>query len=193
MPLIVFQEIIDLLIMVGVIGFIFKDVLQPRVSVADYDPLKDFRKKTSFFSDGFKNAAIVAAPAIALHELGHKISAISFGLEATFHAAYTWLGIGLLLKVIGAPFIFFVPGFVSYSGAVVEPLARALIAFSGPAVNLLLFLFATASIKRRWFKSKYLPILVLTKQINLFLFIFNMLPFGFFDRAHVLQSLMQAF
>ena len=193
MPLIVFQEIIDMVIMIGVIGFIFRDVLQTRVGVADYEPLKDFRKKTSFFSEGFKNAVIVAAPAIALHELGHKISALSFGLEATFHAAYMWLGIGLLLKVIGAPFIFFVPGFVSYSGAGVEPLARAFIAFSGPLVNLLLFVFATAAIKQKWFKSKYLPLLIVTKQINLFLFIFNMLPFGFFDGAHVFQSLMQAF
>jgi len=86
-----------------------------------------------------------------------------------------------------------VPGFVSYSGAVVEPLARALIAFSGPAVNLLLFLFATASIKRRWFKSKYLPILVLTKQINLFLFIFNMLPIPGFDGYKVFVGLIRAF
>jgi len=192
MPLVTFPEIIDLVIMIGVVGFIFKDVLRTKVSVGEYDPLKDFKKKTKFFSEGFKNAIIVTAPAIVLHELGHKISAISFGLEATFHASYMWLGIGALLKVIGAPFLFFVPGFVSYTGAGVEPLARALIAFSGPGVNLLLFLFAMTAIKQGWFR-KYLPLLVLTKQINLFLFIFNMLPFGFFDGAQVFRSLTQVF
>ena len=192
MPLFVFQELIDLVIMIGVIGFIFKDMLPVR-DIKNYEPLDEFKNKKSFLGEGFKNAVIVTAPAIALHELGHKLSAISFGLEATFHAAYTWLGIGLLLKLFNAPFLFFVPGFVSYTGIAVEPLARAFIAFSGPLVNLLLFLLATVAIKQRWFDSKYLPLLVLTKQINLFLFIFNMIPLGFFDGAQVLRSLMQAF
>ena len=189
MPIITLQEIIDLVIMVAALGFIFKDYMNVR-STEDYEPLDEFKKK-SFFSSGFKNAVIVTAPAIALHEAAHKIAALSFGLDATFHAAYTWLGIGLILKLIGAPFLFFVPGFVSYSGYI-EPLARALIAFSGPFVNLLLFLFATLAIKQNWFK-KQLPLLMLTRQINMFLFIFNMIPLGFFDGAQVFQSLLQAF
>ncbi len=191
MAVVSLQELLDLALMIAVIGYIFKDLLPVR-DARDYDPLLALRKR-GFFSEGFKNALIVAAPAIALHEIGHKVAAMSFGLQATFHAAYTWLGIGLLLKVINAPLLFFVPGFVSYSGAGVEPLARALIAFSGPAVNLLLFLFATIAIRQGWFSKKYLSLLYLTKQINLFLFIFNMLPFGFFDGAHVFSSLMQAF
>lgn len=191
MAFITVQEIIDLVIMVGVVGFIFKDMLPTRVA-DDYDPLTAFKKR-SFFSEGFKNAIIVTAPAIALHEFGHKISAIAFGLEATFHASYMWLGIGVFLKLVGAPFLFFVPGFVSYSGAGVEPLARALIAFAGPGINLLLFLFAITALKQKWFQPKYMPLLVLTKQINLFLFIFNMLPFGFFDGAQVFRSLMSSF
>ena len=113
MPIVVFQEIIDLVIMIAVIGFIFKDYAKIRDVKEDYDPLDDFKNKKSIFWDGFKNAVIVTAPAIALHELGHKVAALSFGLEATFHAAYTWLGIGLALKLIGSPFLFFVPGFVT--------------------------------------------------------------------------------
>lgn len=185
------QELFDLAIMIAVIGYIFKDLL-PVADTRNYEPLDAFRKKR-FFSEGFRNALIVAAPAIALHEIGHKAAALSFGLQATFHAAYQWLGIGLLLKIINAPFLFFVPGFVSYSGAGVEPLARALIAFSGPLVNLLLFLFATIAIRRKWFSRKHLSLLYMTKQINLFLFIFNMLPIGFFDGAHVFQNLIRAF
>ncbi len=191
MAVVALQELFDLAIMIAVIGYIFKDLLPVR-DTRDYEPL-DALNKRGFFGEGFKNALIVAAPAIALHEIGHKVAAMSFGLQATFHAAYTWLGIGLLLKIINAPFLFFVPGFVSYSGGGVAPLARALIAFSGPLVNLLLFLFAAAAIRQGWFNKKYLSLLYLTKQINLFLFIFNMLPIGFFDGAHVFQSLIQAF
>ena len=189
MALITIQEIIDLVIMVAAIGFIFKDYMV--VPEADHDPLKRYRGR-NFLGSGFRNAVIVAAPAIVLHEAGHKIAALSYGLNATFHAAYTWLGIGVLLKLFNAPFLFFVPGYVSYSGSV-EPLGRALIAFAGPLVNLLLFLFATAAVNQKWFKGKHLPLLILTKQINLFLFIFNMLPFDFFDGAHVFGSLMQVF
>ncbi len=191
MAIVTFQEIFDLAIMIAVIGYIFKDLV-PVADARNYEPLDDFRKRR-FFSEGFRNAIIVAAPAIALHEIGHKIAALSFGLQATFHAAYTWLGIGLLLKMINAPFLFFVPGFVSYTGAGVEPLARALIAFAGPAVNLLLFIFATLAIRRKWLGRKHLSLLYMTKQINMFLFIFNMLPIGFFDGAHVFQSLIRAF
>lgn len=191
MAVVSLQELIDLAVMIAVIGYIFKD-LMPIRAARDYEPLDALRKR-GFFSEGFRNAVVVAAPAIALHEFGHKVAALSFGLQATFHAAYTWLGIGLLLKLINAPFLFFVPGFVSYAGAGVAPLARALIAFAGPAVNLLLFLFATIAIRQNWLSRKHLPLLFLTKQINLFLFIFNMLPFGFFDGAHVFQSLLQAF
>ncbi|MAG15503.1 hypothetical protein CMO88_00410 [Candidatus Woesearchaeota archaeon] len=191
MAFIVVQEIIDLVIMIGAIGFIFKDYMNVK-DTRNYEPLDEFKGKKNFFGEGFKNAVIVTAPAIALHELGHKLAGLSFGLDATFHAAYTWLGIGVLLKIIGSPFLFFVPGFVSYSGAGVEPLVRGFIAFSGPLVNLLLFLFATTAIKQGWLK-KHIPLLVLTKQINLFLFIFNMLPFGFFDGAQVFRSLMAGF
>ncbi|MBI2663894.1 M50 family metallopeptidase [Candidatus Woesearchaeota archaeon] len=190
MAFVTFGEIIDLVIMIAAVGFIFKDRVQIRPT-GDYDPLTDFRKQR-FFSEGFKNAVIVTAPAIALHELGHKAAAMAYGFDATFHAAYTWLGIGVVLKLLNFPFLFFVPGYVTYSAANIEPLVRALIAFAGPLVNLLLFLFATAALKQGWLK-KYAQHLVLTKQINMFLFIFNMLPFGFFDGAQVFSSLMQAF
>jgi Zn-dependent protease len=191
MALIILQEVIDLVVMIAAIGFIFKDYMNVP-DTRNYEPLDYFRRKTSFLGSGFKNAVMVAAPAIALHEAGHKIAALSFGLNATFHAAYTWLGIGVLLKLFNAPFLFFVPGYVSYSGFV-EPLGRALIAFSGPLVNLLLFLFATVALRQKWFNGKHTPLLILAKQINLFLFIFNMLPIPGFDGSHVFSGLLQAF
>jgi Zn-dependent protease len=192
MALITVQEIIDLVIMVAAIGFIFKDAFVIRGSTSEeYDPVAAYKRSASFLGEGFRNGIIVAAPAVVLHEAGHKITALMFGLEATFHAAYTWLGIGVVLKALNFPFIFFVPGYVTYSGTA-EPIWRALIAFSGPAVNLGLFLFAVVALKQGWLR-KHTALLVMTKQINLFLFIFNMLPFGFFDGAHVVGGMLAAF
>lgn len=189
MSLVTLQEIIDLVVMVTAIGFIFKDFV--RVPKSDYDPLKAFSSR-SFFSEGFRNALIVAAPAIVLHEAGHKIAALAYGLQATFHAAYTWLAFGVVLKLLNAPFFFVVPGFVSYSGHL-TPLVNSIIAFSGPAINLALFLSATLALKQGWFRGKYAPLLVLTRQINIFLFIFNMLPIPGFDGFQVFSGLLSAF
>ncbi len=187
MAILTIHEILDLVIMVAAVGFIFKNSFS--IPKSDYDPLEEFKHGKSFFDDGFRNAIIVAAPAVVLHEAGHKIVALMFGLTATFHAAYEWLAFGVVLKLFNAPFVFFVPGYVSYSGHV-GPLGNAMIAFAGPLVNLLLFLFATLAIKQRWFKAKHAPYFVLTKQVNLFLFIFNMLPFGFFDGSQLLDGVI---
>ena len=190
MALVTFQELLDLVVMILAIGFIFKDSLNV-AGVKNHEPL-DYLKKKSFFGSGFKNGLIVAAPAIVLHEAAHKIAALSFGFEATFHAAYVWLGIGVVLKLLSFPFLFFIPGYVTYSAGSIEPLTRALIAFAGPLANLVLFLFAAVALRQNWLKN-HVSLLVLTKQINLFLFVFNMLPLGFFDGAHVFGSLASYF
>ena len=186
------REILDLVVMVVAVGFVFKDYL--RVPVSDYEPLKEFRRtlflRAGFLTRGFKDSVILTAPAVALHEIAHKAVAIGFGLEATFHAAYPWLGLGILLKVLNAPFLFFVPGYVEvHNSHLVGPLEHGLIAFAGPLTNLLLFTFAALAIRQKWFAEKYFPWLHLTKRINLFLFAFNMIPFGFFDGAQVFGSL----
>ncbi|MBC8444116.1 site-2 protease family protein, partial [Candidatus Woesearchaeota archaeon] len=41
-------------------------------------------------------------------------------------------------------------------------------------------------------KKRYIPFLILTKKINLFLFIFNMLPIPFFDGGHFFSSILSA-
>ena len=195
MALVTGREIVDLVVMIAAVGFIFKDYLQVR-DKKDYEPLTEFRRglfsRAGFITTGFRDAVILTAPAIALHELGHKVVAIAFGLEATFHAAYAWLGLGVFLKLLNVPLLFFVPGYVTYpSGA--GPLPEALIAFAGPLVNLLLFAFAAVAIRQKWFAEKYFSWLNLTKRINLFLFAFNMIPVGFFDGAKVFQGLIGYF
>ncbi|PIN85950.1 hypothetical protein COV19_07070 [Candidatus Woesearchaeota archaeon CG10_big_fil_rev_8_21_14_0_10_44_13] len=186
------QEIFDIAVMSGAIGYMFNDSFG---SIAhrteDYDPLTHYRKRFDF--DSLMFAVIVAAPAIILHELGHKFVAMSFGFTAVFHAAYTWLFIGVILKLLNFGFIFFVPAYVSYSG-LTSPLQSSMIAFAGPFVNLLLWIVPFIILKKDIkMKRKVRAFLFLTSRINMFLFIFNMLPIPMFDGYHVFQGLISAF
>ena len=181
MAFITLNEIFDLVIMTLVVGFIFKGMFRT--------PATEITNKY----DDFKIAVILTAPAIILHEMAHKFTALVLGVQATFHAAYMWLGIGVLLKLISPGFIFFVPGYVSHQVAI-TPLQLTLIAFAGPFLNLVLWLGSSAVLKY----NKSVPlrteyILIATKRINMFLFFFNMIPLGFFDGARVLQGLIGLF
>ncbi|MBI2133060.1 M50 family metallopeptidase [Candidatus Woesearchaeota archaeon] len=181
-------ELLDIIIMTAAVGFIFKDsFVVPRRS---YNPLLHAR---SFFDiESFRLAIIATAPAIVLHEMAHKFVALAAGIPAVFHADYFWLSLGVIIKLLNFPFVFFVPGFVETVGG--TPLERALIAFSGPFMNLILWLGSEALIRSGKAKGNYLPIAYATKQINMFLFIFNMLPIPFLtDGWHFFSSVIEMF
>jgi Zn-dependent protease len=184
----ILQEFIDLLIMIAALGFIFKDIFKK--PAGPYDPLTYYKKKFNF--ENFKFAVMVTAPAIILHELAHKLTAIYYGLSATFHAHYFFLGLGIMLKLLNFGFIFFIPGYVVHSGLATH-LQTAMIAVAGPLTNLALFGIAAFFLKQKNTKKKYIPFLILTKKINLFLFIFNMLPIHPFDGGHFFSSIISAF
>jgi Zn-dependent protease len=181
------------------VGFIFKDLFKRPAPLAhEYDPMAGYDKKfkKKFDWEDLWYAIIVAAPAIILHEFGHKFVAMAFGLTATFHAAYTWLGIGVVLKLISFPFIFFVPAYVSYPAAATN-IQSAFISFAGPAVNCILWLTALLILRSKKL-SKKLTIpqrhaLYLMKLINLFMFAFNMIPIPGFDGWHFFTSLWHIF
>jgi len=159
------REFIDIIVMIAAVGFIFRDM---------------FKSHGEFTRNSFWFACAVTAPALIIHEIAHKFVALAFGLQATFHAAYGWLGLGIILKLVNFGFIFFVPAYVSIEGAASD-LASALIAGSGPFFNLFLFITAWLLLKQKKLKTRSFLLLQATKQINLFLFIFNMLPLPFFD------------
>lgn len=186
------NEIIDIVIMTLALGFIFKDVFKKKVYLDDnYDPLKAYEKeKRSFFSEDYKFAMMVTAPAVILHELGHKFVAMAFGATATFQAAYLFLGIAVLLKLMRSTFIFFVPAYVAWRGTV-STLDSAVIAFAGPFVNLVLFLIAYSYIKSGKTTKHNIQFWQLFKKVNLFLFGFNMLPIPGFDGYHVFVNLFR--
>ena len=182
------MEILDIVIMSLAMGFIFKDIFKKPVS--SYDPINYYKKK--FNLEDFKFAVMVTAPAVILHEFGHKFTAMAFGATATFNAAYLFLGIGLLLKLIGSRFLFFVPAYVAWSGQVTH-FQSAAIAIAGPLVNLLIWFAALMVLKKKKGLTKTeFHFWALTKKINMFLFIFNMIPLPFFDGGHFFGSLIKA-
>jgi len=189
MALISIIELIDLIIMTLFVGYIFKDSFKTPVKET-YEPLDYYSGKKSSTFDNFKFAILVTAPAIILHEFAHKFVAMGFGLQATFNAAYMWLFLGLVLKLLNFGFIFFVPAYVSISGG---NLSQSIItSAAGPLMNLILWLGSAFLLKGK-INKKFIPALSLTKQINMFLFIFNIIPIPGFDGYHVFSGLFKLF
>ena len=194
MPLITFGEIIDLVLMTFFVGYIFSGIIPARRE--NYDPLVHYKRRVDF--EGLKFAIMATAPAIIVHELAHKFIALGFGLDAVFFAFYRnsftlMLGVlTIISKLTGFGFMFFVPGFVGISGNGTH-LQFALAAFAGPFVNLVLWLGSWYLLKNKMYRKKHHLLLLLTQKINMFLFIFNMLPIPGFDGYKVLMGLISAF
>ena len=176
------QELIDVIVMTVFVGYIFKDSF-PKAKI-EYDPLLEY--SSSHYKDLWR-AALITAPGIILHELAHKLVALFFGLSATFHAAYGWLGIGLLLRLLNTGFVFFVPGYVSIAGGA-SVFDHVLIAFAGPFLNLVLW-GCCAVLLRFNLLNQHTTTLLMVRHINLFLFIFNILPIPGFDGYTVWSGL----
>jgi Zn-dependent protease len=194
MALISLLEVFDIVLMSIVVGVIFEGFLRNLLVRRTYQDYYLINKSFDFQS--FKLSALIVAPGIILHELAHKFIALSFGMNATFHAAYGWLTIGLLMKFLGFPFIFFVPAYVSITGSG-SYLSYSLTALAGPMTNLLIFIISSLLVskapKRLKRKKYFFPVMILTARINLFLFIFNMLPIPGFDGFQFLYGLIKAF
>lgn len=185
MAFITIAEIFRIVVMTLALGYIFSGFIPSKTK-----NIMDYYKKSRFAIDweSIKVAMIVTAPAVVFHELGHKFVALVTGYNAEFFASYLGLALGVFLKIIGSPFIVFIPGYVSIGNAPV--VASGIIALAGPLVNLLLWVIATIIVKTTKQKGQKLTILLLTKRINGILFLFNMIPFGFFDGGKVLQALL---
>ena len=192
MAIFTLSEVFDIFVMTLIVGYIFSGTFRKPVE-HDYDPLKHY--KHGFYGinwEDFKLSVLVTVPAIIFHELGHKFVALGFGLEAQFHAAWTFLALGLAMKLLNFGFIFVVPAYVSILGNPTN-LQSSMVAFAGPAVNLILWLGSLAMLNLKSIPKKYYGVLLLTSKINMFLFIFNMLPIPGFDGSKVFMGLIQAF
>lgn len=181
-------EVIDLIIMTFAIGYIFSDFFR-REPLEGYDPLTYYKKQPLW--ENIKFAAMIAAPAIVLHELAHKFVAMSFGAAATLHAPYFWYITVILLKLMRFPLLFFVGGYVSHTP--LPYLQSSIVAVAGPLMNLILWLALLAIVKYKLISRKYYKIIVPMAKLNMFLFIFNMIPLPGFDGFNFISSLFRAF
>ncbi len=194
MPIITLPEIIDIIVMTVAIGYIFSKFFK-REPQEGYDPLT-YYKKNALWED-IKYGAMIAAPAVVLHELAHKFVAMGFGASATLHApALFGIPYGMYLLVIllihlNFPILFFVGGYVSHSA--LPALASSMVAFSGPLINLVLWLGGMYLIKHNLVKRKYFTTISMMAKLNMFFFIFNMIPLPGFDGFHVFSGLVQVF
>lgn len=174
-------EIFNLIILTLAIGYIFSGYI----------------KIPGLFSKGFnwkgiKFAMIVTAPAIVLHELAHKFVGLALGYTSMFHIWWPGLGIGIFLRVIGSPFLLLAPGYVSVMPN--TPLELSAIAFAGPFINLILFGISFFVLKhKKRLRRKEFIFWHLTKMINMWLFIFNMLPIPPLDGSKVFAGLFGLF
>jgi len=181
-------EIVQIGITIVAIGFIFSGYIKkPRIHVEDLFEQSMSRFGHLFNWEDFKFATMIVAPAIIFHELGHKFAGLALGYLSYYEMWLTGLGIGVFLRVIGSGFLLFAPGYVVVPAA--DPIHMGMIAFAGPLVNLVLFGLSWAALESGKFR-KHARALWISKQINLWLFIFNMIPFGPLDGAKVLRGLL---
>jgi Zn-dependent protease len=188
MVFITLNEIIGIIAVTVIVGYILSGYIQRPKSA-----FESLYKKPSFIDwDDLKFSMIISAPAIILHELGHKFVGMAFGLPSIFKAFWGGLGLGVVLKMIGSPFIVLAPAYVQFAQGA-TPLQHVIIAFAGPGINLILWLGSAAYIK--FSKNKHsrntMIALMLTKKINMILFIFNMIPFPPLDGYHIFSNLYQ--
>ncbi|MDD9952850.1 MAG: M50 family metallopeptidase [Candidatus Woesearchaeota archaeon] len=199
-------EFVDVAIMVAIIGFLFKDMFRmPKKG----DVLEQYRNIKQWTWQDFWWACAIIAPSILLHELGHKFTAMYFGLDATFHAAcsvqdalagnlFTFICniqlFAVLMKFMGYGFLIFVPAFVSISGAA-APLQHAIIAAAGPLVHLVLWLgiawYMQDKKRVRRLKKQQVLFLFFCKKVNMFLFILNVIPIPGFDGFWIFTNLFK--
>ncbi len=160
-------EIFHIVLATLVVSYIFSGLV--RVSNKELFVVKGFDWQD------YKFSLLVAAPGIILHELAHKFTAFGFGLTSYFQVWPFGLAVGTILKLLGSGFILLAPGYVVTMGA--DSLQGSIIAFAGPLLNLVLFFAAFLIVKYKKNLSRNAALFwVYTREINKWLFIFNILP-----------------
>lgn len=181
MAFITLFEVMGILIVTAVVGYIFSSFIS--MYRGGFGPLT---------LDDYKLSIMIAAPAIILHEMGHKFVGLAFGLPSVFNVFWEGLGLALILRWINSPILLLAPAYVTVPNAL--PIQSALIAFAGPAVNLVLWLGSAYYLKHaKNLKRSVMLALGLARQLNKWLFIFNMIPIPPLDGFNVVSSLYHVF
>ena len=180
--IITLKEIFYLAVLTAALGYIFSGYIR-------YPVMHPANRRQQW--EDIKFAMMIVAPAVLLHELGHKFVAMAFGLPAVFEIFWGGLGLGVLLKLIHSPILILAPGYV-----LVPPntpnLPMAMIAFAGPLVNLILWLGSAYYLRtHKRMKTRMMVTLIVTKKINMMLFLFNMIPIPPLDGSKVFFGLFE--
>lgn len=131
------------------------------------------------FIEAIAIAAVAVGLGFLLHELGHKIVAQYYRCFAEFRSFDQMLILAILMSFAG--FVFAAPGAVMIHGFVNRE-RNGKISIAGPGVNIVLaIIFFVLNLV---FKN---VILLYGFKINVWLALFNMIPFGNFDGAKVLR------
>ncbi len=117
-----------------------------------------------------------------LHELGHKFVAQKYGCVAEFRAFDQMLYFAIGLAVL-VGFIFAAPGAVMISGTITRR-ENGIISVAGPLVNYILAMFFMGLI---YFYPTAISVASIGFQINLWLGLFNLIPFGNFDGIKIFR------
>lgn len=140
---------------------------------------------TDFFTY-FILSLFTAGLGFLLHELGHKFAAQHYGCVAEFRAFDQMLYLALGLAVV-IGFIFAAPGAVFISGHITRK-ENGIVSAAGPLVNFgLAIIFFGLRIAFIDSPAILLDFFSVGWQINLWLGLFNMIPFGNFDGRKIFQ------
>ncbi|MFH1396380.1 MAG: metalloprotease [archaeon] len=179
-------ELIDILKAWVVLSLAFAIVLAPNFLGFDISLFRGgFSSLSNIFTFQFLIifgiSLFTAGLGFLFHELAHKFVAQKYGCVAEFRAFDQMLYLALGLAVV-IGFIFAAPGAVMIAGHITRK-ENGIISLAGPLTNYtlagiflgLLFLFPTLS-----------KIFSIGAFINMFLGLFNMIPFGNFDGKKIL-------
>ncbi|MBI5036654.1 hypothetical protein HZC09_04910 [Candidatus Micrarchaeota archaeon] len=158
------------------------EILHIVVSIVTISLAFSLFKDETFSPEAFWLVFLTVGVGFVLHELAHKYVALSFGAHA-YYRAFLW---GLFLALVLAfatngSLVFAAPGAVLIHGRITRE-QYGKISLAGPLANLILafgflVLASTTGMHELGTTGAY---------VNAFLGIFNMLPFGPLDGAHVM-------
>ncbi len=130
----------------------------------------------------FLISVFTAGLGFLLHELAHKFVAQKYGCVAEFRAFDNMLYLALgLAAFVG--FIFAAPGAVMISGMITRK-ENGIVSLAGPLTNYILAMFFLSLMV---FYPQFKFMFMVGFQINLWLGLFNMIPFGNFDGIKILH------
>ena len=135
------------------------------------------------FADALAIAAVAVGTGFLLHELAHKYVAIHFGAKAEYRAWSTGLIVAVAVAFLFR-FIFAAPGAVYIYGKNVTLRENGIISLAGPLMNILIGIVGIALVGI-YGNTQIGQVANVVASINLYLAMFNLLPFFVLDGAKV--------